>query len=97
MASGQHYIRDGMGAEQLYDLRIDPFEMDNLMGSTRGSQGVQPFRRMLLDLLTDNPGTIEVEKAYLKDFRQGLKSLVEDGPAPHLPITAAEKPSNERK
>ena len=97
VASGQHYIRDGMGTEQLYDLSIDPFEMVNLMGSARGSQGVQPFRRMLLDLLTDNPGSIEVENAYLKAFRQGLKSLVEDGLAPHVPITAVEKPSNEKK
>jgi arylsulfatase A-like enzyme len=97
VASGQHYIRDGLGAERLYDLRIDPFEMVNLMGSTRGSQGVQPFRRMLLDLLTDNPGSIEVENAYMKAFRQGLKSLVEQGPAPHVPISAAETPSNERQ
>ena len=29
---------------------------------------------MLLDVLTDNPGSIEVEKAYLEPYRQGLKS-----------------------
>ena len=33
VASGHHYIRDGMGAETLYDLRRDPFERVNLMGS----------------------------------------------------------------
>ena len=36
----------------------------------------RPFRGNLLELLTDNPGTIEVENAYMKDFRQRLKSLV---------------------
>ena len=34
VASGHHYFRDGMGAEMLYDLRTDPFERVNLMGSS---------------------------------------------------------------
>ena len=66
VASGHHYIRDGMGLEQLYDLRIDPFERVNLMASRHGGQRVGAFRRMLLEVLTDNPGSVEVEKAYLE-------------------------------
>ena len=77
VASGRHYIRDGMGIERLYDLRKDPFELVNLMGSTHGDREAEPFRRMLLEVLTSNPGSIEVENAYMKAFRQGLRSLVE--------------------
>ena len=45
VASGHHYIRDGMGVEQLYDLRRDPFEMVNLMSSTDGNHGVETVPR----------------------------------------------------
>ena len=76
MASGHHYFRDGMGAEQLYDLRSDPFERVNLVGSLDGNQAVGAFRKMLLEVLTDNPGSIEVEKAYLEAYKQGLKALI---------------------
>jgi hypothetical protein len=41
---------------------------------------VGAFRRMLLEILTANPGSIEVEKAYLKPYRQWLMSLVEGSP-----------------
>jgi hypothetical protein len=51
---------------------------------------------VLLDLLTDNPGSPEVENAYMRAFRQSLKSLVEEKPTPHVPITALEKRSNEK-
>ena len=78
VASGHHYLRDGMGAETLYDLRRDPFERVNLMGSADGDQAVGALRRMLFDVLTDNPGSIEVEGAYLEAFRQGLKTLIQE-------------------
>ena len=84
VASGHHYIRDGMGAEQLYDLRSDPFERVNLMDSADGNQAVGVFRRMLLEVLTENPGSIEVEKAYLGPYRQKLKALVEEISAPRV-------------
>jgi arylsulfatase A-like enzyme len=77
-ALGHHYLRDGMGAEKLYDLRNDPSERVNLMGASRGDQAVGVFRRMLLEVLTDNPGSIEVEKAYLESFRQDLKALIQE-------------------
>ena len=86
VASGRHYIRDGTGSEQLYDLRRDPSELVNLVDSAEGNQVLGAFRRMLLDVLTDNPGSIEVENAYLKPFRQWLKSLVQ---ADSVPSTEA--------
>jgi arylsulfatase A-like enzyme len=73
---GHHYLRDGMGIEALYDLRRDPFELDNLVGSSSDNQAVGVFRKMLLEVLTDNPGSSEVEKAYLKAYKRGLKALI---------------------
>ena len=71
-----------MGPEQLYDLRTDPFERVNLMASRDGDQAVGAFRRMLLEVLTENPGSIEVEKAYLETYRQWLEALVQGPPEP---------------
>jgi arylsulfatase A-like enzyme len=82
VASGHHYIRHGMGLEQLYDLRVDPFERVNLMASTTGADRVRPFRRMLLEVLTDNPGSVEVEGAYLEPYRRWLETLVQGPPEP---------------
>jgi arylsulfatase A-like enzyme len=88
VASGHHYIRHGMGLEQLYDLRVDPLESVNLMASSSGEQRVRPFRRQLLEVLTDNPGSVEVEKAYLKAYRKWLEALVQ-GPTDPVTTTAA--------
>jgi hypothetical protein len=41
--------------------------------------------------LTDNPGSIEVEDAYLKPYRQWLKSLVQVS-SPAGPMAAAGSP-----
>ena len=43
---------------------------------------------MLLDVLTDNPGSIEVENAYLKPYRQWLKSLVQQHSTPGDAVSA---------
>jgi arylsulfatase A-like enzyme len=82
VASGHHYIRHGTGPEQLYDLRVDPDERVNLMTSPHGRQRVGPFRKMLLEVLTDNPGSVEVEKAYLEPYRKWLEDLVQGPPGP---------------
>ncbi len=82
VASGHHYIRHGMGPEQLYDLRVDPDERVNLVTSPQGRQRVGPFRKMLLEVLTDNPGSVEVEKAYLEPYRKWLEDLVQVPPGP---------------
>ena len=79
LASGRHYIRDGTGTERLYDLRRDPFERVDLMESPDGRQAVGDFRGMLLEVLTDNPGSIELEGAYLESYRRGLEALVPEG------------------
>ena len=86
VALGRHYIRDGTGSEQLYDLNRDPSELVNLMDSVEGKQEVGVFRRMLLGVLTDNPGSIEVENAYLKPYKAWLKSLVQADSPTSAPI-----------
>ena len=80
VADGQHYFRDGVGTESLFDLTEDPLETDNLIGRPEGEQKVGAFRRMLLNFLTENPASVEVENAYLKRFREQLGSTV-TGPA----------------
>jgi arylsulfatase A-like enzyme len=82
VVSGHHYIRHGMGLEQLYDLRVDPFERVNLTASTTSEHRVRAFRRLLLEVLSDNPGSVEVEKAYLEPYRKWLKALVQGSPEP---------------
>ena len=57
-------------------MRSDPFERVNLIGSSDGNQFVGAFRKMLVEVLTDNPGSIEVDKAYLEAYKQGLKALI---------------------
>ena len=76
MAAGHHYLRDGVGTEALYDLRSDPFELVNLAGSSYDNQALGLFRKMLHEALTDDPGSIEVEKAYLGAYKQGLKAII---------------------
>ena len=50
--------------------------MKNLVDQTGGEQKVQVFRRMLLEFLTDNPASVEVEKAYLKRYKERLVAQV---------------------
>jgi arylsulfatase A-like enzyme len=78
VAMGHHYLRVGQGAELLYDLRKDPFELENIISTAYGKQTVAAFRKMLLEVLTDNPGSVEVEKAYLTSYRRELKTLVHE-------------------
>jgi arylsulfatase A-like enzyme len=75
-ARDHHFVRDGLGVEQLYHWTLDPYEHRNLVGTPAGDELVPVFRRMLLDLLIENPGTAEVEKAYLADYRRWLQELV---------------------
>ncbi len=48
------------------------------MGTSDGKQTVGLFRKMLLDVLSDNAGSTEVEKSYLELYRQDLKTLIEE-------------------
>ena len=79
--AGLHYIRDGVGNEQIYDLETDPIERHDLMKSTMGQERVEVLRGRLLKLLNQSPGSAEVEHAYLDVFRRRLKEDVER-PAP---------------
>jgi arylsulfatase A-like enzyme len=76
VASSHHYVRDGLGAEMLFNLAKDPFERVNLMDSSDGGQVVRDFRRTLLGVLTDNTGSTDVEEAYLDSYRRGLEALI---------------------
>jgi arylsulfatase A-like enzyme len=86
VAMGKHYIRDGIGKETLYDSIDDPFEHSDLMGSKQGQKVVEDCRRMLLKVLSENPGSAEVEQAYLESYRRRLRALVEDSSAPRVAI-----------
>jgi len=37
---------------------------------------------MLLEVLTANPGSVEVERAYLEPYRKWLEALVQSPPEP---------------
>jgi hypothetical protein len=74
-----HYIRDGVGSERLYDLIRDPVDRFNLAASADRKDEVETFRTMLLKVLNDNPGSAEVERAYLDDFRRSLEVQVRSG------------------
>lgn len=79
LAAGRHYLRDGAGKEWLFDMRSDPLERVNLLDFPEGRRAVGDSRRMLLDVLTDAPGSTEVEGAYLESYRRQLKALVPEG------------------
>jgi arylsulfatase A-like enzyme len=96
VARGRHYIRDGYGAEQLYDLTPDPFERVNLIDSTEEKEVAGVLRRTLLDVLTHNPGSTETENAYLNAYRQWLSSLIDESPPSRVPSSAREDLSNKR-
>jgi arylsulfatase A-like enzyme len=81
VSSNHHYIRDGDGGEQLYNLPDDPLEQLNILDSADRKREVEPFRALLLKVLTENPGSVEVERAYLKAYRQSLEGLVREGHA----------------
>jgi hypothetical protein len=86
VASGRHYLRDGAGAEGLCDLKSDPFERVNLMDSPDGHHAVGDFRRMLLEILSENPGPAEVEAAELEPYRKRLEALVAEGSSRRVAI-----------
>jgi hypothetical protein len=88
VALGRHYIRNSAGLEYLYDLVTDGTERVNLADSAGGRQVVGVYRKMLLDALTENPGSIEMENTYLKAYRQRLKSSVEESSRPRGEMTA---------
>src|SRR6185312_14628485 len=67
VSSNYHYMRTGMGGEGLFDLIKDPYERFNLIAFGDGGDQVEAFRRMLLRSLSENVGSVEVERAYLEE------------------------------
>ena len=76
VSSGFHYIRNGVGDEQLYNIIKDPFEKLDVLRSGDQRGRVIPFRRKLLEVLNENHGSVEVERGYLQGFRRSLAGLV---------------------
>ena len=82
---------------QLYDLNRTRSRRE-LGGCHGGKASRGDFRRMLLKVLERNRGTIEAENAYLKAYRQWLKSIIEYDPPSGEPISPKEKrPNNIRE
>jgi arylsulfatase A-like enzyme len=78
VSSNFHYIRDALGREQLYDLAGDPGERANLIASAGRKELVAGLRAALLELLAENPGSAEVERAYLERYRESLEAQVRE-------------------
>ncbi len=76
VSSGFHYIRNGAGDEQLYNIIKDPFEMSDVLKSADQRGQVIPFRRKLLEVLNENRGSVEVERGYLQGLRRSLATIV---------------------
>ncbi len=84
MASGYHYRRNGRGLERLFDLKLDSYEQVNLIDSAADLARVATFRKMLLDVLSRERGSLEVEKSYLSSYRTWLEDLVHGRPMQSL-------------
>jgi arylsulfatase A-like enzyme len=77
LTDGWHYIRDGTGAEALYDLKKDPRESLNAIRTAQDPVAlVSGFRRSLLRTFTDGPVSPERESEFVKKFRRSLEFLV---------------------
>jgi arylsulfatase A-like enzyme len=93
MKPGWHYLRDAAGREQIYDLTQDMGELQNLENTANGKNQRTNLQGMLLDVLTKNPGSTEVEDAYLTRYRQELKGLVQPGsPTPEATTPSSAAP-----
>jgi arylsulfatase A-like enzyme len=100
VSSNYHYIRTGTGGEGLFDLMKDPYERLNLVVAGVGGDQVEAFRRMLLTSLTDNVGSVEVERAYLEEYRRSLEALVREAPARRVAVenrTAVDEAGQSRR
>jgi arylsulfatase A-like enzyme len=51
-AGRYHYIRNGDGREELYDVTDDPLEQQDLAGTAQGRGDLEPLRKALQSLLT---------------------------------------------
>ena len=79
VAHGMHYMRDSAGIEQLFNLTIDPFEARDIVSRPDSASSLQTLRKLLLEVLSDEKASVEVENSYLNPFRERLKSLIVEG------------------
>ena len=78
VTDGWHYLRDGTGAEALFDLKDDPREsLNRLRTLPDAAAHVSRFRRSILQLLTDDPVSPAQENVDLKKFRKSLEYQVQ--------------------
>ncbi len=94
VASAHHYLRNGEGKELLFDLRNDPLELRNIAGSAENGLLLQSLRASLLKILTESPGSVAVEAAYLRDFRRELEARIAESPALNSHRVAAGGPGD---
>jgi hypothetical protein len=80
VAGGRQYLRDGLGLERLYDLRLDPYEERDLVAKKEAQPELGQLRRQLLEILDENPGTPTAEDGYLTAYRKWLETLVGEPP-----------------
>jgi arylsulfatase A-like enzyme len=69
VADGRHYVRDGGGTEELYELKGDPLELHNSRGTPDGDRTLGNFRQSLLEILTDDPVENGKGGEYLRRYR----------------------------
>jgi arylsulfatase A-like enzyme len=79
---GRHFLRDGGGNEELYEIADDPAEAQNGKGQPGRAREIDDSRRSLLKALTDEPGVSSAGKTYLGDFRRLLEAQVAGRPSP---------------
>ena len=80
LTDGAHYIRDGTGAEAMFDLKNDPRESVNALRTAPDPTSlVRGFRQSILRILTDDPASTALESEYLRKFRRSLEFLVGSG------------------
>jgi arylsulfatase A-like enzyme len=90
VSPGWHYIRDVVGPEQLYDLIRDSSELHNLAVTSEADPVLDVFRRTLVDVLTKEAGSTEVENLYLARYRRLLQSEVQASTRPLAPMASME-------
>jgi arylsulfatase A-like enzyme len=87
---GQHYVRDGGGSEEMYDLGSDPAEAHNRKVPAQQSGELDDTRRSLLRVLVNGSERRAADPVYVGDFRRRLEAQivgpsVRGGASPVLP------------
>jgi arylsulfatase A-like enzyme len=78
VTNGWHYLRDGKGAEALFNLHQDPRESHNLLRTLPDPAAqLSGFRRSVFDVLNDEPVDPATESVEVKRFRQSLERLLQ--------------------